>query len=969
MGDLPAGPVTLLFTDIEGSTQLVHHLGERYIPVLTAHRDIIRAAMSARGGHEVDTQGDSFFFVFPLARDAVAAAIAAQRTLAAHAWPEDGIVRVRMGLHTGEPLRTGEGYIGLDVHRAARIGDAGHGGQVLLSRATADLVRFDLPEGTRLLDMGDRRMRGIPQPERLYQLAISGLPESFPPLKTVESRPNNLPARAGPLVGRDAELAALRERLSRPDTGVVTLIGPGGAGKTALALRAGAELLDAFAHGVFFIRLAPVTERDLLVATVAEALGVRESDTRPLLERLKDFLRERQTLLILDNFEQLLGAAAIVDELLVSCPRLRVLVTSRSALHLRRERLFPVPPLAAPEPGTLPPLDTLATYPAVELLLRRARVARPDFGLTPDSAPLVAQLCRRVEGLPLAIELAAARMRGLPLRTLVARLERRLDAPQTAPDTPPGQRTMRGAIAWSYGLLDPAEQMLCRRLALFAGGCTAAMAATVTSVGGDVEVDIGQGILSLAEKRLLRVEEQPSGEPRYVLPATIREYAMERLVLSGEAAAVRRQFVAYFLALAEEAERDLRSDEPARWPERLRQEHDNLRAALAWSHREGEGSAAIALRLAAALEPYWRMRGYLSEGRGWLDEALTMPISPRAADIRARAHALTAAGSLAQQQKDYTAARGRLEEAVALWRTVADARGLAEALQTLAVTANDQCDFPAAAAGAAAARGAGDAWTEAAALYELGYALLGAQDLPAARARLEESLALYRELEDTWGMARPLLFLGVVLVLLGDLAAARGLLEESLSLAREAEDEPMVALACGYLARLAWRERDWRRMTANGEEWLALARRLGDREGAARALLVLGVAAGGRGDEERARARFTESLHWCRILESHLTAAGALAGLAGMVWPDQPDTAARLAAAARAMLDAVPAALSPSDRIDRARIAELVEGGPPPGIPPPAGAGPPSFEEVLSMAAPAAVTTPGALAGARSDDR
>ncbi|MBI3326484.1 MAG: adenylate/guanylate cyclase domain-containing protein, partial [Nitrospinae bacterium] len=461
MTELPTGTVTFLFSDIEGSTRLLQHLGDRYTGVLAEYRRLLRAAFQAAGGHEIDTAGDGFFVVFHRATDAVAAAVAAQRAIAAHPWPEGAPVRVRMGLHTGEPTLAVGGYVGLDVHRAARICAAGHGGQVLLSQTTRALAQHDLAEGMSLRDVGEHRLKDLQRPEHLFQLVTLDLPADFPPLKTLDSRPNNLPAQPTSLIGRAREGVAARGLLQRKDVRLLTLTGPGGTGKTRLGLQVAADMLDDFADGVFFVSLAPISDPALVTSSIAQTLGLRESEGRPLHERLKDDLRDKQMLLLLDNFEQVVSAAPLVAELLAGCSQLKMLVTSRVGLHLSGEHEFPVAPLALPDPKRLPAVEALSQYAAVELFIQRALAVKPDFGVTNENAPAVAEICVRLDGLPLAIELAAARIKLLPPKALLARLGSRLQLLRGGPrDVPDRHQTLRRAIAWSYDLLDADEQAL-----------------------------------------------------------------------------------------------------------------------------------------------------------------------------------------------------------------------------------------------------------------------------------------------------------------------------------------------------------------------------------------------------------------------------------------------------------------------------------------------------------------------------
>jgi predicted ATPase/class 3 adenylate cyclase len=514
--NFPAGTVTLLFTDIAGSTHLLQQLGDRYASVLAECRRLLRATFQEWNGHEVDTQGDSFFVAFARATDAVLAVVEAQRALAAHSWPESVVVHVRMGLHTGEPALTPEGYVGLDVHRAARIMSAAHGGQVVLSQTTCNLVEQDLPDDVSLRDLGEHRLKDLGRPRRLFQLVISDLAGDFPPLRTLDTYPHNLPIQLTPFIGREQELAVVGQLLRREDMRLLTLTGPGGTGKTRLGLQVAAELTDAFTDGVFFVNLAPISDPALVMPTIAETLSIRETGGRPLRERLVEELQQKQLLLLLDNFEQVVSAAEPVANLLVACPQLKVLVTSREVLHMQAEHEFAVPPLPLPDPKHLPDLATLSHNAAVALFIQRAQAVKPDFQLTNANARAIVEICARLDGLPLAIELAAARIKLLPPQALLARMGQRLVVlTGAARDVPARQKTLRNTIEWSYNLLDAQEQQLFRRLSVFAGGCTLeAIEAVYTSLDGNQVADqVLDRVASLVDKSLLQQTGLESEEP------------------------------------------------------------------------------------------------------------------------------------------------------------------------------------------------------------------------------------------------------------------------------------------------------------------------------------------------------------------------------------------------------------------------------------------------------------------------
>ncbi|HEX2187131.1 MAG TPA: AAA family ATPase, partial [Chloroflexota bacterium] len=518
MAELPSGTVTFLLTDIEGSTALWERDPEAMRVALARHDALMTAGIEAHSGVVVKSrgEGDSVFGVFARASDAVAAAIDLQRVLQAEAWPTEAPLRVRMALHTGEAeLRAGD-YYGVAVNRCARLRAAEHGGQILLSGATRDLLERELPAGVGLRDLGEHRLTALRRPERVFQVVIPGLPADFPPLRSLDTLTNNLPRQLTSFIGREAEIELARSRLLREDVHLLTLTGPGGTGKTRMALHLARLVADYFPDGVVFVALAPVQDPRLVASAIAQELGLQEAGNRPLQESLKDWLRDKRLLLVLDNFEHILAAAPLVADLLATCPRLKVLVTSRAVLHLTGEHQFSVPPLRLPDRAPLPPLERLSRYEAVHLFIDRAQSVKADFAVTSENAPAVAEICHRLDGLPLAIELAAAWIRLLSPQAMLARLERRLPLlTGGARDLPARQQTLRGAIAWSYDLLDEPEQRLFRRLAIFVGGCTleAAEAVAGSPDSGELELGVLDGLGLLAEHSLLRQGAGPEGEP------------------------------------------------------------------------------------------------------------------------------------------------------------------------------------------------------------------------------------------------------------------------------------------------------------------------------------------------------------------------------------------------------------------------------------------------------------------------
>jgi predicted ATPase/class 3 adenylate cyclase len=640
--DLPTGTVTFLFTDVEGSTKLVHELGaEAYSEALAEHRRALREAFTEHGGVEVDTQGDAFFVAFPTAPGALQAAAAAGERLA------PGPIRVRIGIHTGTPHIGDEGYVGVDVHRAARIAAAGHGGQVLISAATAALLDAD-----GLLDLGEHRLKDLSAPERIFQLGG----EDFPPLKSLHQ--TNLPVPATPFLGRERELTEVVGLLSQDGARLLTLTGPGGTGKTRLGLQAAAGVAERYPHGVWWVPLASLREPQLVLTTAGQALGAKDG--------LDEHIADKRLLLMFDNFEHLVEAAGDVAVLLAACPNLDVLVTSREPLRVTSEQEYPVPPLAPAE--------------GVELFTARARSVRPEF----EADERVSRICLRLDDLPLALELAAARIKALSTGQILERLEQRLPLlTGGARDLPERQRTLRATIEWSYELLTPDEQRLFARLAVFRGGCTLDAAEEVAEAGLDT-------LQSLVDKSLLRHTEE-----RYWMLETIREYAAEGLEASGDAEDLRRRHGEHFLALAEQAEPFvIEQESPAEgqpdrlaWLDRLASEVDNFRAALDWF--EASAESQLTMRLAGALSEFWGEKDLLPEGRRRLESALEMGERPTAA----RAKALAGASYAARYSGDPAAARMRAEEALRLYRGLGDRWRLAQAHLWLGLAVADEGEF------------------------------------------------------------------------------------------------------------------------------------------------------------------------------------------------------------------------------------------------------------------------------------
>ena len=671
MPELPTGTVTFLFTDIEGSTRLLHSLGPRFPVLLERHNEVLRSCWREHDGLEVATEGDAFFVVFNDAGRALAAAASAQQALAAESWPEGIRVRVRIGIHTGQGVRGGDNYVGLDVHRAARIAAAAHGGQVLTSDATTGLAGRTLPEGTHLRDLGRHRLKDLPEPEHIYQLVISDTSDAFPAIRSLDAQPTNLPTPATPLIGREAEVGRVRELLTTAR--LVTMTGPGGTGKSSLALAVAHSVRERFPDGVFVSWLASTTDPQLLASAIGAPLGIQESGDRPASETLLEHLRPRSMLVLLDNFEQVTSGAGYLAEMLLAAPGLRLLVTSQTRLRLVEEQAFEVPPLPLPDPGA--DVGELVDNPGVRLFEARVRALRPDFSVGAAEAPAVAAIIARLDGLPLAIELAAARMRVLTPEAFLARLDRRLALlTGGGADRPTRHQTMRATLDWSYELLQADAQELFARLSIFRGGFNLDGAEAMSAVEPRLAADAIDALTTLVEHSLVR-SEHVEGQLHFSLLETIREYAFERLGTSGRADAIAAAHARLFRALAESLGPVVTLSDGAEQMGVLERETDNIRAALRWTLDHEPADAG--LRLVAALWRYWHLRGYLVEAREWTAEALQ---AERPWSGATMARALLADGSLAYWQADTATATARYAQALEQARRTDDHAVLAEVL-------------------------------------------------------------------------------------------------------------------------------------------------------------------------------------------------------------------------------------------------------------------------------------------------
>ncbi|MBI4213361.1 MAG: adenylate/guanylate cyclase domain-containing protein [Chloroflexi bacterium] len=825
---LPSGTATFLFTDIEGSTRLVQELGDRFDPVLDAHHRIMRETTAAHEGHVVSTEGDAFFVVFRSAIRAVQAAIAAQEALRTNDWPPDVAVKVRMGMHTGEATLGGDNYVGIDVHRAARISAVGYGGQVLISETTHALVRDTLPMGIHLRDLGQHRLKDLLRPEHLYQLELPGAQQDFPPLRTLDALPNNLPLQLTSFIGREREVAEGRRLLE--DTRLLTLTGPGGTGKTRLSLQIAAEISDQFADGTFFVPLAPVSDPDMVPAAVAQSLGLHDSSGKAPMDLVLDHLHEKQTLLVLDNFEQVVSAAPLVAEMLRSCPKVKSLVSSRAALRVYGEQEFPVPPLSLPDPRNLPSIESLSQFEAVRLFIERAMASKPDFSVTNENAPAVAAICAGLDGLPLAIELAAARIKVLPPQAMLARLERTLPLLASGSrDLPERQQTLRGAISWSYDLLDQPTRILMARFGVF-HGAPFDLVERVCGPGESLGVDVLDGLEHLVDQSLVR-QSDVEGEPRFWMLATIREFSLERLAEMGQADATSQRHAEAFLELAEQAAPELTGADQKRWLDRLEAEHDNLRTALSWlvSHADHDAAA----RLVFACWRFWHMRGFIHEGRERCGAVIAL-LPPD--DHLARTRAYEAGGGLAYWAGDFLAAGALYGSALEAARLLGDPARLANALYNMSFSYSSWS-----ATDPVMRRQALDLQTEALGIYEdlgdaagiatthwgLGILEYFGGDFAAAAAHFTSCETHFRSGNDRFMLAWTLHMIGLNSMEMADLPGAAAALEEAIRLFADAQDQSGVVLSLDDFAQLALETGDRMRAIRLSGAATALERRSG----------------------------------------------------------------------------------------------------------------------------------------------
>jgi predicted ATPase/class 3 adenylate cyclase len=866
----PTGTVTLAFTDIEGSTNLLQTLGDRYPEVLADHHRLVREAFALHGAVERGSAGDGLYFVFPAARAAVQAAVDAQLAVAGHDWPDGVAVRDRMGLHTGEPRAASEGYVGLDVHRAARICAAGHGGQILISQTTRDLIADEL-RPIDFTDLGTHRLRSLDAPLRLYEVTGPGLASDFPPLRTSEAPRNNLRLEVTSFVGREREIEQATRILE--GSSILTLTGPGGVGKSRIGLRLARVLLDRFEDGTWIVDCGTLTDPAFVLPSVVSTIGLTESPGRSLLAAIVDHLKGKRLLLVLDDCDPVLTECAeLAAALARSCSNVRVVVTSREALGVPGEAILPIASLLMPAVGSTVVASEIGEIDACRLFVDRARAVQPTFALTEQNARSVAQLCHRLDGIPLAIELAAARVRALPVEQIASRLDDRFRLLTGGGRSAVARhQTLRATIDWSYDLLTEPERVVLGRLSVFAGGATLDAAESVCAGDPVDPIDILDVLGRLVEKSLVFTD-PASAMARFRLLESVREYARGRLVEADEGDSTLRRHRDWYVALADQAAPAFfQGPEPVEWLRRIDEEHDDLRAALEWClDQPGEGRSG--LRIAAGLWRYWEIRGYLTEGRGWLErmvDAVGEDLAPL------RANALTGAGNLAFMQGDFQAASRFHESSLALQRQVGDQ-------QTVAYAANN-----------------------------LANAALQLGDHARARALYEEAIALTGALGDRRGAALGSINLADVATRQGDLGTARALHEETLATIRELGDRWMEAFALDSFARATSRTGDREAARSLHAQALTMLEEMGDRRGVARVLTHLAELALSEGDTARARDLFRQSLAIRQDLGDMPGLAGAMENLADAVGSDDAEAAARLHGAAESLREAIRAMVPP----------------------------------------------------------
>nr|WP_309687465.1 adenylate/guanylate cyclase domain-containing protein [Armatimonas sp.] len=777
----PEGTVTLLFTDIEGSTKLWETHPEQMRLALARHDALLREAIEAQNGYVFKTIGDAFCAAFATAPEALAAALAAQLALLAEPWPEPTSIKVRMALHTGAVESRDSDYFGPPLNRVARLLATGHGGQTLLTQATQELVRDSLPPTATLRDLGVHQLKDLARPEQVYQLQRPGLPESFPALKSLSTHPNNLPQQVTSFIGREKELVEVQERLA--PTRLLTLTGAGGSGKSRLSLQAAADLLERFSDGVFLVELAPLADPNLVVSTVASVLCIKEEVGKPILATLTEALKTKTLLLLLDNCEHVLDASAkLADALIRSCPGVKILATSREGLGIAGESTYRVPSLSLPDPRQTQTAESLSHFESVQLFIDRALQTQPHFAVTNANAPALASICFRLDGIPLAIELAAARARSLSVEDINTKLDQRFRLLTGGSRTAlPRQQTLRSLIDWSYDLLSPAEKALLCRLSVFAGGWTLESAEAIC-VGGEVEDwEVLDHLTSLCDKSLA-VAEPVGTSTRYRLLETVRQYSRDRLLETGDGETYRDTHLAFFLALAEETEPQINTPKMKETLDLLESEIGNFRAALEWSGGSPERAEA-GLRLVFATNYFVKLRIPFTEAREQVSRAMA---SPEDVNPSLRAKGFHTLGTYANSFYEFEDANRFLQQSLELRQELNERLGIAQTL------------------------------------HELGWLALQQKDNALAQQRFEASLAIFRELDNLQGIAKILNCLGINALHQDDKVTALRFHEEYLQMERKIGDPGGIGLALYNLGGINFELENYHRAGALFRESLGV---------------------------------------------------------------------------------------------------------------------------------------------------
>jgi len=906
MANRPTGRVTFLFTDIQGSTKLWEEHRAAMNTALARHDELMRQAIEAHHGYVFKTVGDAFCVAFASPIDAVAATLQAQQLLQTQGWGQTPIT-VRMGLHTGEAHEREGDYFGPTLNRTARLMSIAHGGQVLLSQATRELLADTLPYSANLRDLGSHRLKDLAQPEHVYQLVHPDLPQQFPALNSLSYLANNLPAQTTRFIGREKDIEQVSQLLDK--SRLVTLTGIGGTGKTRLSLQVAAERIEQYADGIWFVELAPVSQPTFVANAISEVLNVADRPGKSILDSLKEALKKKRLLLVLDNCEHLVEACAqVVDSLLKACPQLCILASSREGLRVEGEMIWAVAPLLLPKEDLK--REQLLQTPSVQLFVERAQAAKSSFRLTEENAEAVATICRNLDGIPLALELAAARLQMMTAQKLAEMLEDRFrllaDGKRAAL---PHHQTLRAAIDWSYDLLDAAEKILLNRLSVFRGGFVLETAEGVCAdeaptldpspaqagegkvqsslpsflrSGGEVDAGRSGGLpksailnllTQLINKSLVEVDEQAE-EVRYRLLETVRQYGQKKLIETGELNRLNEAHFVYFLNLAEQAEPQLYKADQVEWLRRLHQDHDNLRAALSWALQQSWAEATQ--RLCAALGRFWFVQGYLAEGREWLKQALH---KREAVSKEVQTKTLRWAGTLARLQGDYEEARTLLNQSLEQCTQTQGRRG------------------------------------EAIALVELGIVARFRGDHAQTQSLFDRGLTLFRDLDDRLGVAWVLNHMAMLARRQDKLALTYALASESLHIYQELGDRYGIAMALNSRASAQLDQKDYRAAQSSYGEYLVICRELEDKRGIAMALGNLGIVALEEADIERAREQLTQSLSIFHDLGDRQLMAYALSVLARTIWAErQGARAAQVQGAVAALLKDLKAPLQSDEQ-------------------------------------------------------